>query len=107
MSARRKTIAGAVGIAVLILTALLAWRWSALVGRAQLGAAYGARVACSCRYVDGRPMGSCQGDKEPGMGIVTLADEPEAKAVKASVPLLATRTARYRPGWGCLLDPAK
>lgn len=107
MSARRRTIGVAAAIAALILAALLAWHWPALVGRARLGAAYGARVACSCRYVEGRPMGSCQSDKEPGMAIVTLADEPDAKAVKASVPLLATRTARFRPGWGCLLDPVK
>ncbi len=52
-------------------------------------------------------MGNCTDDKEPGMGLVKLTDAPEQRAVRASVPLLATRTARYRPGWGCLLDPAK
>jgi len=50
-------------------------------------------------------MGSCEEDKEPGMALVTLTDRPEDKAVEARVPLIATRTARYRPGWGCLLDP--
>ena len=51
-------------------------------------------------------MGSCHGDKEPGMAMVRLADKPEERAVEAHVPLLASRTARFKPGWGCLLDPA-
>ena len=95
--------------AVLIVTALLgvlAWHWTGLSAQARVGAAYGARIGCSCRYVEGRPMGSCQQDKEPGMAMVRLTDLPEEKAVKASVPLLASRTARFKPGWGCLLDPA-
>ena len=73
--------------------------------QAELGPAYGARLACSCRYVEGRAMGSCEDDKEPGMALVTLTDRPEGKAVEARVPLVAARTARFRPGWGCLLDP--
>ena len=51
-------------------------------------------------------MGSCANDKEPGMALVTLTDVPDQRAVRASVPLLAARTARFKPGWGCLLDPA-
>jgi hypothetical protein len=50
-------------------------------------------------------MESCKGDKEPGMALVTLSDDAESRSVEASVPLLASRTARYRKGWGCLLDP--
>ena len=50
-------------------------------------------------------MDSCRHDKEPGMTFVTLSDDPESRSVEASVPLLASRTARYRKGWGCLLDP--
>lgn len=93
------------GLFVLSLLGLLAWNWTTLGARARLGAAYGARMTCSCRYVEGRSMGSCEGDKEPGMALVRLTDRPEARAVDASVPLLASRTARFRPGWGCLLDP--
>jgi hypothetical protein len=106
MSRRRTIIYLACTIAMLLL-GLLVWHWSALRDRAQLGAAFGARVTCSCRYVEGRAMGSCQDDKEPGMWIVSLTDRPDDRAVDASVPLMATRTARYRPGWGCLLDPAQ
>ncbi|QGP79161.1 hypothetical protein [Sphingobium sp. CAP-1] len=104
MAVRRKWgISGAL-VAMLLLGAL-AWNWTSLRARAALGAAYGARIGCSCRYVEGRAMGSCAADKEPGMAMVRLTDLPEDRAVKASVPLLATRTARFKPGWGCLLDP--
>ncbi|WP_311266726.1 hypothetical protein [Sphingobium sp. WCS2017Hpa-17] len=92
------------GLLVLALLGALTWHWTSLSARARLGAAYGARIGCSCRYVEGRAMGSCNDDKEPGMGLVGLTDLPEERAVQASVPLLATRTARFKPGWGCLLD---
>jgi hypothetical protein len=106
MVVRRKWwIAG--GLLVLALLALVSWQWTGLSARAQLGAAYGARIGCSCRYVEGRAMGSCDSDKEPGMGLVRLTDLPDARAVEGSVPLLASRTARFKPGWGCLLDPVE
>lgn len=75
-----------------------------LLGYSRTGAAYGAHVACSCRYIGGRDMGSCKGDMEDGMSLVLLSDNPEAKSVTARVPLLASATARYRDGWGCVLD---
>ncbi|WP_370307919.1 hypothetical protein [Sphingobium abikonense] len=103
MAVRRKWWIGAMLI-VLVFLGLLAWQWPTLHARAQLGAAYGARIGCSCHYVEGRPMGQCADDKEPGMALVRLTDVPERRAVRASVPLLATRTARFKPGWGCLLD---
>ena len=102
---RRKPWAYALAALGVIAVLLLAWNWSALRARAQVGAGFGARVTCSCRYVEGRSLDSCKGDKEPGMALVTLNDDPESRAVKASVPLLASRTARYRRGWGCLLEP--
>ncbi|PHQ60752.1 MAG: hypothetical protein COC10_12875 [Sphingobium sp.] len=106
MAVRRKWWIGA-GLLILILAGVLAWNWASLSARARLGAAYGARIGCSCRYVEGRTMGSCAEDKEPGMALVRLTDRPEERAVEASVPLLARRTARFRPGWGCLLDPTE
>lgn len=104
MSGRPKWIY-ALTIAAALLAVSLAWNWGAMRARAEVGAAYGARITCSCRYVEGRSLESCRGDKEPGMWAVALSDSPESKSVRASVPLLAGRTARYRPGWGCLLDP--
>jgi hypothetical protein len=97
----------AIALVILAVTLLAAWNWSAMRAKAEVGAAFGARVTCSCRYVEGRSMDSCQRDKEPGMALVRLSDDAETRAVRASVPLLASRTARYRPGWGCLLDPAQ
>ena len=102
---RRKPWVYALAALGLIAVLLLAWNWSALRAQAQVGAGFGARVTCSCRYVEGRSLGSCRGDKEPGMALVMLSDDPEARTVKAGVPLLASRTARYRQGWGCLLEP--
>ena len=104
MTAKRKWWIGG-GLLALILFGLLACAGPTLDARAKLGAAYGARIACSCRYVEGREMASCADDKEPGMALVRLSDVPEDRAVRASVPLLASRTARFKPGWGCLLDP--
>ena len=104
MSRRPKWIYALAAVAVLLL-ALLAWNWSSLRARAQVGAAFGARVSCSCRYVEGRSMASCKGDRERGMWAVSLKDLPDSQSVNATVPLLASRTARYRQGWGCLLEP--
>jgi hypothetical protein len=90
-----------------VLAAVLAWYWSAISGYAVTGASYGARVACSCRYVGGRRLGDCRKDFEPGMGVVSLSEDAAAKSVTARFPLLATQTATYREGWGCVLEPWK
>ncbi|HKR18044.1 hypothetical protein [Rhizorhapis sp.] len=84
--------------------ALLAWNWPDLKTRAEAGVGYGARIGCSCRYVQGRTMESCEQDMETGMEIVMLDDLPDERAVVASVPLMAKRIARFQPGFGCVLD---
>lgn len=81
--------------------------WTPVLGRALTGASYGARVACSCRFEGGRPLGDCRKDFEDGMGLVTLSEDVDAKSVTASFPLLARQTATYREGWGCVLEPWK
>ena len=88
-----------------VLTLILLWlvfNFSDIKGQAQLGVAYGAHVACSCRYIEGRPLASCYKDFEPGMGMVSLTDDPEHKRVHASVPLLASAVAERRSDFGCL-----
>ena len=55
----------------------LLWNWSSIRGQARVGAAYGAHVTCSCRYIQGRDMASCETDKEKGMEIVRLSDDPK------------------------------
>jgi len=75
-----------------------------VMDQAQAGTAYGARVACSCRYVGGRGLGDCRKDFEPGMDLVRLSEDTKAKSVTASVPLLASQTATFREGYGCVLE---
>jgi hypothetical protein len=76
-----------------------------LHGYAITGASYGARVSCSCRFAAGRALGDCRKDFEPGMDLITLSEDRATKSVTARFPLLATQTATYREGWGCVLQP--
>lgn len=71
----------------------------------ELGVGYAAHVTCSCRYIGGRDMESCETDKLPGMEPITLTDDPATKRVTASVPLLTSRYAEFREGLGCVLEP--
>src|SRR5690349_25107590 len=91
--------------ALVALLALWAAFGSAALGYARAGTAYGARVACSCRYVAGRSLEDCTKDKLAGMELVTLSDDDEAKSVTARMLILASDTATYRKGYGCVLQP--
>ena len=84
---------------------LLVWFWGPANAYAQTAAAFGARVACSCRYLGGRELGDCRKDFEPGMGLVMLSEDAPTKSVTARFPLLASETATYHPGLGCQLEP--
>lgn len=86
---------------------LLAGYWPSLSGYARLGSAYGARVACACRYIAGRALRDCGRDLRPGMELVMLSEDAEGRSVTARVIPLASATATYRPGWGCLLEPRR
>ncbi len=88
-------IAGALGVALM---------WHRLQAQAVLAASYGARIGCSCHYVGGRDLKECRKDFEPGMGLVMLSDDAAAHAITARVPLMASETARFRDGQGCLLQ---
>ncbi|HSG35796.1 MAG TPA: hypothetical protein VLA37_14790 [Sphingomonadaceae bacterium] len=77
----------------------------ALVDQAVAGTSYGARVACSCRYVGGRDLEDCRKDFEPGMELVSLSEDEGDKSVTASVLYLVSQTATYREGPGCVLEP--
>ena len=94
------------GALVVAIVAALGWFYRApLYGYAETGAAVGARTACSCRYIAGRTLKDCKKDFEPRMEAVFLSDDEDAKSVTGYVPLLASETARYRKGYGCVLDP--
>jgi hypothetical protein len=92
-------------LALAVLGGLLAWFWQPLNGYAHAGAAYGARVACSCRFVGGRSLDDCRKDFEPGMELVLLSEDAAAKSVTARFPMLAAHTATYVDGEGCRLEP--
>ena len=68
------------------------------------GSAYAARVACSCRFVAGRSLDDCAKDKLEGMGLISLSEDAAARSVTASLPFIASDTATYRKGYGCLLE---
>lgn len=87
------------------IAALAAFGWGPAQRYAETGAAYGARVACSCRYLGGRTLADCHKDMERAVAWVSLGEDPQARSVTASYPLLARETATYREGWGCQLKP--
>ena len=96
----RRVLLG-VGLVALAVAVFLGER----IGRyATAAAAVGARTACSCRFVGGRELGDCRKDFEPGMALVVLSEDAEAKSVVARVPLLSRQTASFRAGQGCTLE---
>jgi len=78
--------------------------WHQLQAQAMAGASYGARIACTCRYIEGRGLKDCRKDFEPGMALVMLTED-DAHGVTARVPLMASQTATFREGVGCQLQP--
>ncbi|MEO5587809.1 MAG: hypothetical protein ABIQ81_08990 [Novosphingobium sp.] len=91
-------------IVVILAGLVLAAFWPTVRGYAGAGAAVGARVGCSCRYLGGRELSDCRKDFEPGMGLVVLSEDAAAKSVTARVPLLSRETAFFREGEGCMLE---
>jgi hypothetical protein len=93
-------------LVLVLAVSALGWLYRApLYGFAETGAAVGARTACSCRYVAGRSLDDCKKDFEPRMEAVFLSDDEDAKSVTGYVPLIASETATYRKGYGCVLEP--
>lgn len=99
----KKHTARNIALGVLAVVVLLfVWNWSSIKGQARVGAAYGAHITCSCRYIEGRDMASCETDKEAGMALIGFSDDPENKRVTASVPFLAEAVAERRGAFGCV-----
>ena len=101
--ARLRRRAGWLGLG--LIAVLVAYFWAPLNGYARAGTAYGARVACSCRYLGGRGLSDCRKDFEPGMDLIMLSEDAPAKSVTARFPLITSETATYHPGLGCQLEP--
>jgi hypothetical protein len=95
-----------IGAAVVIAAGLLllGLRAGPVGARAEVAVGYGARVACACRYLGLRSLDSCRTDFEPGMEMVRLSEDRAAKRITAAVPLIAARSARYAPEYGCTLE---
>lgn len=91
--------------ALILILAYGVWQYPKWKAMAEAGTAYGARVGCSCRFVQDRDLKSCETDFEPGMSMISLSEDTTKKSVTASTPFLATRTAHYAGDAGCLLDP--
>ncbi len=89
---------------VALSVAVAAWFWRPLKSYAVTGASYGARMTCSCRYIERRSMGSCRDDFEPGMALVHVSEDEETHSVTARFPLLSSQTATFREGEGCVLE---
>ncbi|OYY91659.1 MAG: hypothetical protein B7Y45_01370 [Sphingomonas sp. 28-66-16] len=93
---------------LLAAAALGAWLYvRALQPQLELGVGYGARVACSCRYIGNRDLKDCRKDFEPGMEPIQLSENAATKTVTASVPLIASRSVRFDPLLGCQPAPLK
>lgn len=97
-----------VGLAVLALVLGLGlWFRTPIMGYAHAGAAVGAHVTCSCRYIEGRGLEDCKKDFEKGMELIIVSDNPAAKSVTARFPLLSVQTAQFHDGQGCVIEPWK
>ena len=104
MNARHTLFTAMIGAALVAGGAGFVWV-AAHRAQLELGVGYAARVACGCRYVDGRSLGDCHKDFEPGMEPIRLSENPATKVVTASVPLIARRSVRYDPVLGCQPEP--
>lgn len=97
----RNTVLALLAIALIVGV----WAYRATIsGYASAGTSFGARIACSCRFVGGRELGDCEEDFEPGMEMVFLSEDAAAKSVTAYIPLVESQTATYREGYGCVLE---
>ncbi|MBR0554003.1 hypothetical protein [Stakelama marina] len=102
----RRILQFAIGIVLLLAVAGFTYVRS-MTPKLELGVGYAARVACGCRYIEGRPLNSCPTDFEPGMEPIRLKDDPATRTVTAYVPLIASRSATFDPVLGCQPQPFK
>lgn len=75
-----------------------------IAGYGDAGSAYAAKATCSCRYVAERGMASCESDLPSNMWAIWLSDDEAERSVTARVPLVASDTATWREGYGCVLE---
>jgi hypothetical protein len=92
---------------VLVVALAVTLLWSRMHDAALARTAYGAQTGCLCRFVAGRTLDQCAADPGVAQDWVRLSEDGTARAVTASVPGLASQTARWTPESGCMLDAWK
>lgn len=70
-----------------------------------MGAGYLAKQMCSCVFVAERSIASCRSDMLPQMDRIELEPLAQGQGIRAFVPVLAERIARFEEGFGCTLAP--
>ena len=93
-------------IALLLLVLVIAYvaiQFPIFKKKAELGSAYAAQVGCSCHFMEGRSIASCEGDLEEAAWMVSMTADDSKGTVTGSVPILASRTAHYDKLMGCQL----
>jgi hypothetical protein len=84
---------------VVLVAGALFFEWAR--DRAAVGNGYVAKELCSCVFVGERDLASCRADIPPTMDRVQA--ELGADRVRAFVPGLGERIARFEPPFGCVL----
>ena len=92
------------GVVVIVLGVGGYFGWRTAVA-ADVGAAAMAKVACSCVFVDGRPLADCRADDPPGFEGVDVQLDLSTKTATGVVLGLIKRHASYQEGYGCVLQP--
>lgn len=93
-------------IALLLLILVIAYitmQFPVFQKKAELGSAYAAQVGCSCHFMEGRSIPSCEGDLEEAAWMVSMTADDSKGTVTGSVPVLASRTAQFDKLMGCQL----
>ena len=72
---------------------------------ADVGAAAMAKVACSCVFVDRRPLESCRADDPPGFEQVSVTLDMQARTATGTAAGVISRRAAYSEAYGCTLEP--
>lgn len=94
----RRRVALAIALLLLVAAGFFYVRLRAMAG---VGAGYVAKEVCSCVFVGGRSFDSCRPDVPESMDRVQA--ELLQSGVRAFVTGLASRVARFEPGFGCTL----
>lgn len=98
---RRVLLALLLGVA---LAGAAAYYGPGLRQQAWIGAGFVAKQVCSCIFVGGRDLAACRVDLRPRAERVQAEVLLPERAVRAWLPLLAERIARYQDGSGCTLE---